>query len=165
MFCTYDKQFYYHMIFRKNSKASGLHCYKKEGPMHNFFFFYATLILNKLNDSINNRYITLSFICTDCSLGVNISPLENILSCNLQESCSAVDCCVDIYLLERSFNVKFNLDPCSSTLELSIERLHFDVSLDDYVSGTYRKLVQIHETYHINSLSHFFIILSSNIII
>ncbi|XP_053400990.1 uncharacterized protein LOC123541000 [Mercenaria mercenaria] len=71
-----------------------------------------------------------------CSLGVNVSPLQNILTCALQESCSAVDCCIDVYLLEKSFNVKFNLNPCTNMLEIGIERLTFDLPLEDYISGS-----------------------------
>ncbi|XP_060596420.1 uncharacterized protein LOC132750448 [Ruditapes philippinarum] len=71
-----------------------------------------------------------------CQLSVDVDPLSNIMTCNLGESCSSVDCCIDVYLLERSFNVQFNLDPCTNMLEVSIEKLTFDVPLSDITYGT-----------------------------
>lgn len=79
--------------------------------------------------------INITLYCLGCTLGVIANPLPNILSCDLQHSCTAVDCCVDAYLLETSFNVIFNLDPCSKMMKIGIEMLQFDIPLEDYNFG------------------------------
>ncbi|XP_053398344.1 uncharacterized protein LOC128556707 [Mercenaria mercenaria] len=37
---------------------------------------------------------------------------------------------------KKSFNIRFNLDPCSNMLEISIEKLVFDIPLNDYIYGS-----------------------------
>lgn len=55
--------------------------------------------------------------------------LPRVLSCNLYKSCTGIQCCVDVPLVGKSFEVIFDIDACSNRLDIAIENLHFDVSL------------------------------------
>jgi hypothetical protein len=55
--------------------------------------------------------------------------------CHLTENCTGIHCCIDVELLGRSLHVYFNIDPCYHQLNLTIERMIFDISLLDYKWG------------------------------
>ena len=61
--------------------------------------------------------------------------LPNMVSCALMESCTAIDCCVDVYILSRTFNFAIDIDPCQNHIVLRIEKLTYSVSLSDYQMG------------------------------
>ncbi|KAL5013968.1 hypothetical protein ScPMuIL_008238, partial [Solemya velum] len=72
----------------------------------------------------------------------NSCPLEDLslsldgpLTCHLQKTCTAVECCVDVTRIGRSFHVFFSLDPCEARLRIGIEKMTYDLSLLDYEGG------------------------------
>ncbi|KAL5015119.1 hypothetical protein ScPMuIL_009389 [Solemya velum] len=69
----------------------------------------------------------------------NSCPLEDLslsldgpLTCHLQKTCTAVECCVEVTRIRRSFNVFLSLDPCEARLKIGIEKMTYDLSLIDY---------------------------------
>jgi len=50
--------------------------------------------------------------------------------------CTAVDCCIDVDFLGRSFHAYLDLDTCNNQFTVGIEKLKLDpVSLLDYKFG------------------------------
>ncbi|KAL3873866.1 hypothetical protein ACJMK2_036950, partial [Sinanodonta woodiana] len=72
-----------------------------------------------------------------CPFMVDLPHLPDSLACNLPSYCTGVDCCVEVDLIASSFNVYLVLDPCSYTLMVGIERLKTNISLINYVFGTW----------------------------
>lgn len=56
-------------------------------------------------------------------------------TCYLPSLCTAVDCCVEITSLSRSFNFYINIDPCNYLLRVGIDNFYFNQSLDRYTFG------------------------------
>lgn len=61
------------------------------------------------------------------------------MTCALLSSCTEVDCCVDVYVIDRSVNVRLQLDPCNENLVVGIEDFVFSISFYDFAWG---KLIQ-----------------------
>jgi len=61
--------------------------------------------------------------------------LDSPVSCAMLSSCSAVDCCIDILFLDRSFHIVFDIDMCSRKMVISIEKLKIELSVLDYNWG------------------------------
>lgn len=70
-----------------------------------------------------------------CTLEEIQTSLDNPITCHLQKSCTAIDCCVDVSQIGRFFHMFFALDPCTATLKIGIEKYTFDLSLIDYQWG------------------------------
>ncbi|CAG2247494.1 unnamed protein product [Mytilus edulis] len=62
--------------------------------------------------------------------------LPDNMVCSLSDTCTSVDCCVDIKLLGRSFHIYLDIDPCHYMLTVGIERMRFNKSLLDYSWGS-----------------------------
>jgi hypothetical protein len=45
------------------------------------------------------------------------------MSCYLSETCTAIDCCIDVEQISRSVNVYINLDACNYRLTAGIEKV------------------------------------------
>ena len=80
--------------------------------------------------------LILMFI-TGCknSLPFTLPHLPGSVSCNLGDTCTSVDCCIDVTEISRSINVFFNIDTCNYRLSGGIENLIFNKSLIDYRFG------------------------------
>ena len=57
------------------------------------------------------------------------------MSCYLSETCTAIDCCIDVEQISRSVHVYINLDACNYRLTAGIEKLTFDIPLLQYQFG------------------------------
>lgn len=57
------------------------------------------------------------------------------VTCYLPSLCTAVDCCVEVEPLSRSFNVYLHIDPCNYLLRVGIDNFYFNQSLDRYTFG------------------------------
>ncbi|KAK3612536.1 hypothetical protein CHS0354_024513, partial [Potamilus streckersoni] len=76
----------------------------------------------------------------ECTLNTTLLPISDPLSCVIPETCSAIECCLDVDLIGRSFNSHIQLDPCNFLLTVGIENFSFNVSLLDYEWGVEEKL-------------------------
>ncbi|VDI45263.1 Hypothetical predicted protein [Mytilus galloprovincialis] len=63
------------------------------------------------------------------------SPLPSNITCNIQDHCTAVDCCIHVELLNRSFHVYMDIDSCYYRLTVGIERMNYTMNLFDYKWG------------------------------
>jgi hypothetical protein len=57
------------------------------------------------------------------------------MSCYISDMCTDVQCCVDVSLIKRSFEITLKLDTCRYQLEVEIDRLKINVALVDYKFG------------------------------
>lgn len=56
-------------------------------------------------------------------------------TCNIHNTCTAVECCVTAEQIGRSFRTFVNFEPCLFKLTVGIEQLTFDRLLFDYEWG------------------------------
>jgi hypothetical protein len=61
--------------------------------------------------------------------------LDGPVSCHIPDSCTGIDCCVDVDIIGRSFRVFALLDACGYKLSVGIDKLKFDLTLFDYKWG------------------------------
>jgi hypothetical protein len=65
--------------------------------------------------------------------------IHKSMSCYLSETCTAIDCCIDVEQIGRSVNVYINLDACNYRLTAGIEKVTFDIPLLQYQFGQKQK--------------------------
>ncbi|XP_052083607.1 uncharacterized protein LOC127720908 [Mytilus californianus] len=65
----------------------------------------------------------------------NLPSLLSNMNCYIDQSCTAVQCCMDVNELGKSLEIGIKIDPCDFRLTVRIEKLSFDVTLYDYVWG------------------------------
>lgn len=61
--------------------------------------------------------------------------LHNNMNCYIDQTCTAVQCCVDVTELGKALEIGINIDPCDFRLSVRIEKLSFEVTLFDYIWG------------------------------
>lgn len=66
---------------------------------------------------------------------MSLPSLSPSVACHLLESCVGLMCCVENEILQRTFKIYFELDPCNSKLSLGIEKAFFNTSLTDFKWG------------------------------
>ena len=83
----------------------------------------------------------MCFTCiSDCPLNIPLTPLPAPVSCFIPSHCTAVDCCVDVDFLQRSFHAYIDLNTCDNMFTIGIEKLKIDpVNLTDYEFGEEKK--------------------------
>lgn len=76
----------------------------------------------------------LSLACPD--LTDTLPTLPTSIICSLSDTCTGVDCCVDVELLGRSIHTYVDIDPCYYRMTVGLERMEFNTSLVDYTWGS-----------------------------
>ncbi|VDI38371.1 SWI/SNF-related matrix-associated actin-dependent regulator of chromatin subfamily E, member 1 [Mytilus galloprovincialis] len=69
------------------------------------------------------------------TLPFTLPSVPNTMSCYLSDTCTGIDCCIDVEQISRSVNVYIKLDACNYKLTAGIEKLTFDVPLLNYEFG------------------------------
>jgi hypothetical protein len=69
------------------------------------------------------------------TLPFTLPKIHKSMSCYLSETCTAIDCCIDVEQISRSVNVYINLDACNYKLIAGIEKVTFDIPLLQYQFG------------------------------
>ncbi|VDI13107.1 Hypothetical predicted protein, partial [Mytilus galloprovincialis] len=77
---------------------------------------------------------------SECLASISLPVLPSATKCHLGDSCTSMSCCVEVPVLQRSFNMFMNLDACNLKLTVGIERLQFDQMLASYQWGTKKSL-------------------------
>jgi hypothetical protein len=77
------------------------------------------------------------FTILDCQMDVLTSPITSSVSCLIEDKCTAVSCCVDIDFLQKSFETYITVDACNNRIVVGIEKLFFNISLDEASLGVY----------------------------
>ncbi|XP_052090897.1 uncharacterized protein LOC127727822 [Mytilus californianus] len=73
----------------------------------------------------------------DCPLGVPLKPLNIPATCRIPNHCTAIDCCIEVDFLHRSFHAYIDINTCDNMFTVGIEKLKIDpVSLINYEFGT-----------------------------
>ena len=74
-----------------------------------------------------------------CTSNVNQKPtsaLPTEVSCTLRETCTSLECCVKVPVIERNIQVVADLDACGNKLTLAVEKLQTTLTLLEYDFGT-----------------------------
>ncbi|VDI41394.1 Hypothetical predicted protein [Mytilus galloprovincialis] len=69
------------------------------------------------------------------TLPFSLPAVPDTMSCYLSDTCTGIDCCIDVEQISRSINVYIKLDACNYKLTAGIEKLTFDVPLLNYEFG------------------------------
>lgn len=78
----------------------------------------------------------MSFLHSDCPVDIlSLPSLPSTVTCHLQKSCTAVDCCVEPPLIGRSFQAELSLDTCDFELLVRLENKKVKIPLFFYVWG------------------------------
>ena len=73
---------------------------------------------------------------SECKTPISVPYLkETETTCIVEDTCTAVRCCVEMSLLDRSFVYSIKLDACSFVLSVGIEKLTHNHSLIGYKYG------------------------------
>lgn len=68
---------------------------------------------------------------------VNMSPISDSLTCLIKDTCTSINCCLEVEFMKTSFEAYLELDACNDWLEVGIEKLSFNISLKDITYGNY----------------------------
>lgn len=79
----------------------------------------------------------------ECPLNIMKPQLQNGVTCTLTQSCTGVECCLDMEFIDRSIMFKLDLDPCNHNLLLSIENLVYNISLFNFEWGELLEVIFI----------------------
>lgn len=60
---------------------------------------------------------------------MNFPKLQSGLSCHITNSCTVLDCCIDIQKLGIAMNFYVNLDTCNNKFTVGIENLNRTISV------------------------------------
>ncbi|VDI08030.1 Hypothetical predicted protein [Mytilus galloprovincialis] len=67
------------------------------------------------------------------SMPNSLNPLSSYIACYIPDHCTAVDCCLDVELLDRSFHIFVDIDSCYYRLTIGVERMSYTLNLiNDY---------------------------------
>ncbi|VDI03913.1 Hypothetical predicted protein, partial [Mytilus galloprovincialis] len=72
---------------------------------------------------------------SNCSSLTDIPSLPSGVSCFVPESCLAIECCIDVTVIQKSISLEVSLDPCLYEMEIALESLHVKKSLLKYRWG------------------------------
>ncbi|XP_076086925.1 uncharacterized protein LOC143057500 [Mytilus galloprovincialis] len=79
----------------------------------------------------------------ECPHNITLPTLPDNIICKLFESCTKIECCAAIPLLNTTFSFYLDVDTCHSSVTVGIEKMYHKYSLLDYTYG---------ETEHFNLL-------------
>ena len=79
--------------------------------------------------------LLISFLSDSCKVSVDLPSLPSYMSCQLSSSCTQIQCCMNIESIGRSFQVNFNIDPCTYSLKTEIEGFDNKELLFDFSWG------------------------------
>ncbi|XP_052806223.1 uncharacterized protein LOC128235441 [Mya arenaria] len=85
----------------------------------------------------------------DCEQDITMSLLSNHMRCNIQETCTTIDCCISVPVMERTFKASIDLDACDLTLTLSFEKYEHEIALLNYEWGT-PQVLNIQGVFHLH---------------
>ncbi|CAG2233871.1 unnamed protein product [Mytilus edulis] len=71
----------------------------------------------------------------ECASNMSLPSLSPSVACHILGTCMGLTCCVKNDLLKRTFQIYFELDPCSSKLSIGIEKVFLNTSLTDFKWG------------------------------
>lgn len=91
--------------------------------------------------STSNRMCNKRSLISECEKIDNLPKLPDTFSCVLSDRCTALQCCIDVPFIQRAFEFTLDLNACTNTLTMGIEKYLLETSLLSYNWG---------QTEHIN---------------
>ncbi|XP_033724553.1 uncharacterized protein LOC117314596 [Pecten maximus] len=73
---------------------------------------------------------------SDCPKSINLPSISDDITCNVPDTCTGVNCCLNVPILDQTFQLSLNLDSCYKKLRVSIEKIYLEESLIGYPFGT-----------------------------
>ncbi|VDI38368.1 Hypothetical predicted protein [Mytilus galloprovincialis] len=84
-----------------------------------------------------NAYQGWTSDCPDSK--IQLPDLPDYLTCYLDSTCMGIQCCWDVDFISRSFHSYLIVDTCNYILKFGVEKLEFEVTLDDYEWGEWKQ--------------------------
>ncbi|CAG2257233.1 unnamed protein product [Mytilus edulis] len=89
-----------------------------------------------------------------CFTPVTLASLDDsTITCNLDSSCRAIECCLDVPVIKKSAHIFMNLDTCNYQLRVGIEKHQFNITLRDYQFGEWT-IVDLNGVFRMNFIIH-----------
>lgn len=81
--------------------------------------------------------VHLEIIFTECKLNLEsrLPQLSSPVTCHLTDTCTGIQCCVEVKEISKSVDVYVILDACNYKFSAGIEKLTFNQSLLNYEFG------------------------------
>ena len=71
----------------------------------------------------------INFLITGCPALVNLPALPTSMSCHITDTCTKLDCCVDVDKLGLSLNAYIILDTCNNRFTVGVDKFSRTISL------------------------------------
>ena len=91
---------------------------------------------------VNDTLMWMSTFVSACHEPLSLQPHTGPISCHLMDSCTAVDCCIELTQMTKSFHVFLHLDNCYKRLKVGIENYFIDIAYLDYEFGKHLRYNQ-----------------------
>lgn len=76
----------------------------------------------------------------ECSAVLQLPSLPSNAHCVIKDTCTSVDCCIEVEAVKRSFLLQLKLDSCNYSLTVGIEKLQYKTSLISYQFGKFHEI-------------------------
>ncbi|WAR05132.1 hypothetical protein MAR_020501 [Mya arenaria] len=73
---------------------------------------------------------------SDCPLQIVLPNLHNTIQCHLQHTCTGIECCIYVDILDRYVSVFLQVDTCNMRLIAGVENLMINESLLEFNYGS-----------------------------
>ncbi|XP_069109898.1 uncharacterized protein [Argopecten irradians] len=73
---------------------------------------------------------------SDCPKSIALPSISDDITCHIPDTCTGVNCCLNVPILDQTFQLSLDLDSCYKTLRVSIEKIYHEESLIGYPFGT-----------------------------
>ena len=61
--------------------------------------------------------------------------ISDYATCYVPDTCTSIDCCIEVTKIGRSFRTYVDVDTCNYKLTVEIDKIHLEYSLVDYEWG------------------------------
>lgn len=76
----------------------------------------------------------------ECPANIDLPKLRGTTACHIQNTCTAIRCCVEVGRVSRTFEIDLDIDFCNQKLTFAVEKLTDTISLQGFEYG---KLLQM----------------------
>ncbi|CAG2190136.1 COL12A [Mytilus edulis] len=86
-----------------------------------------------------------------CGKEIDLPMLSEDIVCRVNDSCTTIDCCVNVPLLNQTFNFYLDIDPCYQEVTVGIEKmLTTQKLLDGYTFGSFNNFTLLGVDFALN---------------
>ena len=79
----------------------------------------------------------INTVISECQLPLESAEVSSDVTCNIQESCTGIDMCLYVPVLNRNIHAYLILHDCNKILEIGIELHTVNVTFDDIEWGKF----------------------------